>query len=79
MFEGKLRLHKNALTLERDTPDVSCPHTSITTFCFLPGVRVSRVEQQDFSDETELKALYGKTPTFRGAGIVKPEGESTLK
>lgn len=30
----------------------------------------ARVETLDFSDETELSALYGKNPTFRGAGII---------
>lgn len=30
----------------------------------------ARVENSDFSDETELNALYGKHPTFRGAGII---------
>jgi hypothetical protein len=29
-----------------------------------------RVENGDFDDETELEALYGRTPTFRGAGII---------
>ncbi len=29
-----------------------------------------QVEARDFSDETELEALYGKNPTFRGAGII---------
>lgn len=29
-----------------------------------------RVEQGNFDDETELQALYGKSPTFLGAGIV---------
>jgi hypothetical protein len=28
------------------------------------------VETLDFSDEAELNALYGKQPTFRGAGII---------
>jgi hypothetical protein len=30
----------------------------------------TRVASGDFSDETELDALYGKDPTFRGAGII---------
>jgi hypothetical protein len=30
----------------------------------------ARVESGDFSDEAELNALYGKQPTFRGAGII---------
>ena len=29
-----------------------------------------RVREHDFSDETDLKALYGSSPTFLGAGIV---------
>ena len=28
------------------------------------------LQSSDFSDETELNALYGKQPTFRGAGII---------
>lgn len=31
---------------------------------------LGRVEEGDFSQETELKAIYGEQPTFRGAGIV---------
>jgi hypothetical protein len=30
----------------------------------------ARVESGDFSGEAELNALYGKQPTFRGAGII---------
>lgn len=38
-----------------------------TTAC-LERLR-ERVERADFSDETELDALYGKNRTFRGAGV----------
>ncbi len=31
---------------------------------------LGRVEKGNFSEETELRALYGAQPTFRGAGIV---------
>ncbi len=31
---------------------------------------LEKVEQNDFSDESELQALYGKQITFRGAGII---------
>ncbi len=31
---------------------------------------LTHVESGDFSDEAELNALYGKQPTFRGAGII---------
>jgi hypothetical protein len=30
----------------------------------------ARVESSNFRDETELRALYGTRPTFRGAGII---------
>ncbi|MGH9691696.1 MAG: hypothetical protein ACRD4C_11545, partial [Candidatus Acidiferrales bacterium] len=51
----------------RHAPD-SPAKFSETTAC-LERLR-QRVESGDFSDEAELNALYGKQPTFRGAGII---------
>ncbi len=50
----------------RRAPD-SPAKFSETTACL--DRLLARVENLDFSDETEINALYGKQPTFRGAGI----------